>query len=215
MNSFEKLKDDLDAAWEQIKNSALHSELARKEQAAWDNNEPESRLYLRLDDLHAAIFETAALLADDDIKELTATIANEKDETMAKYRMPIEPREGRLWDESGTEYVKVPGSAMSRPWENQTSHAQLYWPELLERCKYLTDTPPAPPVKEGDTGLTAEQVWGLPEGTVIWPERAEHPEPWMRYSDHWESISTVADDAGDLQCAAGDSFRVLVLGGGE
>lgn len=131
---------------------------------------------------------------------------------MTEYRLPKEPREGRLWDETGTEYMKVHSSAMSRPWENQTSHAQLYWPELLERCEYLTDTPP---IEEGDTGLTAEQVWDLPKGTVIWPERAEVPEPWMRRSNWWESISMVAGDADELQFAAGDSFRVLILGGKE
>ena len=76
----------------------------------------------------------------------------------------------------------------------------------------LTDTPP---IKEGDTGLTAEQVWDLPEGTVIWPENTEAPEPWMRWGDTWESISEVAGDAGELQCACGDGFTVLRLGGGE
>lgn len=74
----------------------------------------------------------------------------------------------------------------------------------------LTDTPP---VKEGDTGLTAEQVWNLPEGTVIWPELAEAPEPWLRHGDYWESIMIIAGNAGELQCYCGDSFRVLILGG--
>ena len=79
----------------------------------------------------------------------------------------------------------------------------------------LPAEPDAPPIKVGDTGLTAEQVWGLPEGTVIWPERAEEPEPWMRYEDYWESVSIFADNAGELQCASGDRFTVLRLGGGE
>ena len=65
-----------------------------------------------------------------------------------------------------------------------------------------------------DTGLAAEQVWGLPEGSVIWPERAVNPEPWMRRSDTWESISEFAGDAG-VQFACGYGFTVLRLGGGE
>ena len=79
----------------------------------------------------------------------------------------------------------------------------------------LPAEPDAPPIKVGDTGLTAEQVWGLPEGSVIWPERAVIPEPWMRYGGRWESISDIAGDAGELQCACGDGFTVLRLGGGE
>ena len=50
---------------------------------------------------------------------------------------------------------------------------------------------------------------------LIWPELAEDPEPWMRYGDRWESISEFAGDAGKLQCACGDGFTVLRLGGGE
>ena len=79
----------------------------------------------------------------------------------------------------------------------------------------LPAEPDGPPVKVGDTGLTAEQVWGLPKGSVIWPERAEEPEPWMRYEDYWESVSIFADNAGELQCVCGDGFTVLRLGGGE
>ena len=79
----------------------------------------------------------------------------------------------------------------------------------------LPAEPDGPPIKVGDTGLTAEQVWGLPEGSVIWPELAEDLEPWMRYEDRWESISEFAGDAGELQCACGDGFTVLRLGGGE
>ena len=60
-----------------------------------------------------------------------------------------------------------------------------------------------------------EDLFGLPEGSVIWPERAEEPEPWMRYEDYWESVSIFADNAGELQCACGDGFTVLRLGGGE
>ena len=119
----------------------------------------------RLDSLASQIFETAALMSDDDIAEMLDTIANEKDVKMAEYKLPAEPD--------------------------------------------------GPPVKVGDTGLTAEQVWGLPKGSVIWPERAEDPEPWMRYGDRWESISEFAGDAGELQCECGDRFTVLRLGGGE
>lgn len=81
----------------------------------------------------------------------------------------------------------------------------------------LPAEPDAPPVKVGDTGLTAEQVWGLPKGSVILPERAVNPEPWMRLADGcgWESLSDEAFDAGSLQCVCGDGFTVLRLGGGE
>ena len=82
MNDLSTLKAHLDAAWEEIQDSALSRELARKEQRAWDANKPVSRPYLRLEKLHAAIAETAALLADDDIQEMTATIANEKGRKM-------------------------------------------------------------------------------------------------------------------------------------
>lgn len=89
MSALDTLKDQLDAAWDEIQDSALSRELARKEQRAWDANKPVSRPYLRLEKLHAAIAETAALLADDDITKMITTIANEKDKKMNKYEIGL------------------------------------------------------------------------------------------------------------------------------
>ena len=178
-------------------------------------NEAMPREYLRLGSLTARISETAALMSDDDIKEMTATIANEKDEKMAEYSIPAEHEGVILWDKYNEPWVKsriydgkwVPGTA---PYEVRNKPVTLPWVDLLCEFGPLTTTPP---VKEGDTGLTAEQVWNLPEGTVIWPELAEAPEPWLRHGDYWESVMIIAGNAGELQCYCGDSFRVLILGG--
>ena len=148
---------------------------------------------------------------------LTATIANEKDEKMAEYSIPAEHEGVILWDKYNEPWVKsriydgkwVQGTA---PYEVRNKPVTLPWVDLLCEFGPLTTTLP---VKEGDTGLTAEQVWNLPEGTVIWPELAEAPEPWLRLGDYWESILIIAGNAGELQCYCGDSFRVLILGGGE
>ena len=215
MNTFDTLKDQLDAAWEQITESDRFLELMREAGVAFRANEAMPREYLRLEKLHAAIAETAALMSDDDIAETLDTIANEKDEKMAEYSIPAEHEGVILWDKYKEPWVKsriydgkwVPGTA---PYEVRNEPVTLPWVDLLCEFGPLTTTLP---VKEGDTGLTAEQVWDLPKGSVIWPENAERPEPWMRFRDHWESISTVAGDAGSLQCACGDSFRVLILGG--
>ena len=159
------LKTQLDVAWNRIVGSNLYRRAQAEATVAFRELREPPRIYQRLDELTDHLFETAALLSDDDITELTATIANEKDVKMAEYKLPAEPD--------------------------------------------------GPPVKVGDTGLTAEQVWGLPKGSVIWPERAVNPEPWMRRGDTWESISEFAGDAGELQCVCGDRFTVLRLGGGE
>ena len=165
MNTFITLKAHLDAAWNQLTESDLYRRAQAEATEAFRELRTPPRIYQRLDELQESIFETAALMSDDDIAEMLDTIASEKDVKMAEYKLPAEPD--------------------------------------------------APPIKVGDTGLTAEQVWGLPEGTVIWPERAEEREPWMRYEDYWESVSIFADNAGELQCACGDGFTVLRLGGGE
>ena len=159
------LKTQLDVAWNRIVGSNLYRRAQAEATVAFRELREPPRIYQRLDELTDHLFETAALLADDDIQEMLDTIANEKDVKMAEYKLPAEPD--------------------------------------------------GPPVKVGDTGLTAEQVWGLPKGSVIWPERAVNPEPWMRRGDTWESISEFAGDAGELQCACGDGFTVLRLGGGE
>ena len=165
MSALDTLKDQLDAALEQLVGSDLYRSEIMQASKDYRDGGTYTETWTRLQNLAAQIFETAALLADDDITELTATIANEKDVKMVEYKLPAEPD--------------------------------------------------GPPVKVGDTGLTTEQVWGLPKGSVIWPERAVNPEPWMRRGDTWESISEFAGDAGELQCACGDGFTVLRLGGGK
>ena len=133
---------------------------------------------------------------------------------MTEYRMPDEP-DGPVWDRYKDPWVKsyvhfgkwVPGTA---PYAVVDEGIPATWDDLLCDLGPLTTTPP---IKEGDTGLTAEQVWDLPKGTVIWPERDPVPEPWLRFSNRWESISDVSYDAGELQRAVGNSFRVLILGG--
>ena len=134
---------------------------------------------------------------------------------MTTYQLPPEP-DGPVWDKNGNKFVRVPVVSFHDRYSwtsTSVPDAENYsWNELVYVFGPLTDTPP---IKEGDTGLTAEQVWDLPKGTVIWPERAVNPEPWMRWGDTWESISEVAGDAGELQCACGASFTVLRLGGGE
>ena len=159
------LKTQLDVAWNRIVGSNLYRRAQAEATVAFRELREPPRIYQRLDELTDHLFETAALLADDDIQEMLTTIANEKGAKMAEYKLPAEPD--------------------------------------------------CPPIKVGDTGLTPEQVWDLPKGSVIWPERAEEPEPWMRYEDYWESVSIFADNAGELQCACGDGFTVLRLGGGE
>ena len=205
MSALDTLKAHLDAARAQITESDLFLKLMREADVAFRANEAMPREYLRLDSLASQIFETTALMSDDDIAEMLDTIANEKDVKMAEYKLPAEP-DGPLWDKNGDKWVR------NQPDEWETTHTRMRWDEALKYWGPFTD---APPIKVGDTGLTAEQVWDLPEGTVIWPELAEDPEPWMRYGDRWESISEFAGDAGKLQCVCGDGFTVLRLGGGE
>ena len=126
---------------------------------------------------------------------------------MTTYQLPPEP-DGPLWDKAGFKWVRVEENM----WYGGNQDMYRVWDDVVHYYGPLTTTPP---IKEGDTGLTAEQVWGLSEGAVIWPERAVNPEPWMRCGDTWESISDIAGDAGELQCASGDRFTVLLLGGGE
>ena len=129
---------------------------------------------------------------------------------MAEYKLPAEP-DGPLWDKNGDKWVRVKEDL----WYGGIRDIYRTWGDVVHYAGPLTATPPTQPIKVGDTGLTAEQVWDLPKGTVIWPERAEESEPWMRYEDYWESVSIFADNAGELQCACGDGFTVLRLGGGE
>ena len=130
------------------------------------------------------------------------------DKLAGVYQLPDEPA-GPLWDKAGFKWVRVKENV----WYGGNQDMYLSWGDVVHYYGPLTTTPPTPPIKEGDTGLTAEQVWNLPKGTVIWPEQADHPEPWMRCSDRWVGCTRYVCDAGDLQCAAGDSFRVLILGG--
>ena len=205
MNDLDTLKTHLDAAWNQLVRSDLYRRAITEATATYRESRESPRIYLRLDELESSIFQLAALMSDDDIAEMLDTIANEKDVKMAEYKLPAEP-DGPLWDKNGDKWVR------NQPDEWETTHTRMRWDEALKYWGPFTD---APPIKVGDTGLTAEQVWGLPKGSVIWPERAVNPEPWMRRGDTWESISEFASDAGELQCACGDGFTVLRLGGGE
>ena len=205
MNDLDTLKTHLDAAWNQLVRSDLYRRAITEATATYRESRESPRIYLRLDELESSIFQLAALMSDDDIAEMLDTIANEKDVKMAEYKLPAEP-DGPLWDKNGDKWVR------NQPDEWETTHTRMRWDEALKYWGPFTD---APPIKVGDTGLTAEQVWGLPKGSVIWPERAEEPEPWMRYEDYWESVSIFADNAGELQCECGDGFTVLRLGGGE
>ena len=207
MSALDTLKAHLDAARAQITESDLFLKLMREADVAFRTNEAMPREYLRLDSLASQIFETTALMSDDDIAEMLDTIAKEKDVKMAEYKLPAEP-DGPLWDKNGDKWVR------NQPDEWETTHTRMRWDEALKYWGPFTD---APPIKVGATGLTAEQVWDLPKGTVIWPERAGVPEPWLRLADGcgWKSLSDEAFDAGSLQCACGDGFTVLRLGGGE
>ena len=246
------LKTQLDVAWNRIVGSNLYRRAQAEATVAFRELREPPRIYQRLDELTDHLFETAALLADDDIQEMLTTIANEKDEKMnaedlAKamyeeapldtykvpwdeadpayqtgqilaaqrildklagvYQLPDEPA-GPVWDKTGFKWMRY----KENMWYVGNQDMYLSWGDVVHYYGPLTTTPP---IKEGDTGLTAEQVWGLPEGSVIWPELAEDLEPWMRYGDRWESISEFAGDAGKLQCVCGDGFTVLRLGGGE
>ena len=204
MNDLDTLKTHLDAAWNQLVRSDLYRRAITEATATYRESRESPRIYLRLDELESSIFQLAALMSDDDIAEMLDTIANEKDVKMAEYKLPAEP-DGPLWDKNGDKWVR------NQPDEWETTHTRMRWDEALKYWGPFTD---APPIKVGDTGLTAEQVWGLPKGSVIWPERAVNPEPWMRYGDRWESITEFAGDAG-VQCACSYGFTVLRLGGGE
>ena len=204
------LKTQLDVAWNRIAGSNLYRRAQAEATVAFRELREPPRIYQRLDELTDHLFETAALLADDDIQEMLTTIANEKDVKMVEYKLPDEPA-GPLWDKAGFKWVRF----QVNMWYGSNQDMYLSWDDVVHYYGPLTTTPPTPPIKVGDTGLTAEQVWGLPKGSVIWPERAEEPEPWMRYEDYWESVSIFADNAGELQCACGDGFTVLRLGGGE
>ena len=209
MGALDTLEAHLDAALEQLVGSDLYRSEIMQASKDYRDGGTYTETWTRLQNLAAQIFETAALLADDDITELTATIANEKDVKMAEYKLPAEP-DGPVWDKNGDKWVRVKENL----WYGGF-HVYWGWGDVVHYYGPLTTPPPTPPIKVGDTGLTAEQVWDLPEGTVIWPELAEDPEPWMRYGDRWESISEFAGDAGELQYACGDGFTVLRLGGGE
>ena len=204
------LKTQLDVAWNRIVGSNLYRRAQAEAIVAFRELREPPRIYQRLDELTDHLFETAALLADDDIEEMLDTIANEKDVKMAEYKLPAEPA-GPLWDKAGFKWVRVKENL----WYGGIKDIYRYWGDVVHYAGPLTTTPPTPPIKVGDTGLTAEQVWDLPKGTVIWPERAVNPEPLLRFSNRWESISAVAYGAGELQCACGDGFTVLRLGGGE
>ncbi len=212
MSALDTLKAHLDAARAQITESDLFLKLMCEADVAFRANEAMPREYLRLDSLASQIFETAALMSDDDIAEMLDTIANEKDVKMVEYKLPDEPA-GPLWDKAGSKWVRF----QENMWYGGNQDMYLSWDNVVHYYGPLTTTPPTPPIKVGDTGLTAEQVWGLPKGSVIWPERAGVPEPWLRLADGcgWESLSDEAFDAGSLQCVCGDGFTVLRLGGGE
>ena len=204
------LKTQLDVAWNQLVRSDLYRRAITEATATYRESRESPRIYLRLDELESSIFQLAALMSDDDIAEMLDTIANEKDVKMAEYKLPDEPA-GPLWDKAGFKWVRF----QVNMWYGSNQDMYLSWDDVVHYYGPLTTTPPTPPIKVGDTGLTAEQVWGLPRGSVIWPERAVNPEPWTRRGDTWESISEFAGDAGELQCACGDGFTVLRLGGGE
>ena len=210
MNDLDTLKTHLDAAWNQLVRSDLYRRAITEATATYRESRESPRIYLRLDELESSIFQLAALMSDDDIAEMLDTIANEKDVKMAEYKLPAEP-DGPVWDKAGSKWVRVEENM----WYGGIQDMYWVWDDVVHYYGPLTTTPPNPPIKVGDTGLTAEQVWGLPEGSVIWPELAEDLEPWMRYEDRWESISEFAGDAGKLQYACGDGFTVLRLGGGE
>ena len=210
MNDLSTLKAHLDAAWNQLTESDLYRRAQAEATEAFRELRTPPRIYQRLDELQESIFETAALMSDDDIAEMLDTIANEKDVKMVEYKLPAEP-DGPLWDEAGSKWVRVKENI----WYGGIQYMRRSWGDVVRYAGPLTTTLPTPLIKEGDTGLTAEQVWGLPKGSVIWPERAVNPEPWMRRGDTWESISEFAGDAGKLQYACGDGFTVLRLGGGE
>ena len=210
MTSLDTLKTHLDAAWNQLVRSDLYRRAITEATATYRESRESPRIYLRLDELESSIFQLAALMSDDDIAEMLDTIANEKDVKMAEYKLPDEPA-GPLWDKAGSKWVRVEENM----WYGGIQDMYWVWDDVVHYYGPLTTTPPTPPIKVGDTGLTAEQVWGLPKGSVIWPERAMNPEPWMRWGDTWKSISEFAGDAGELQCACGDGFTVLRLGGGE
>ena len=210
MNNLDTLKAHLDAAWNQLVGSGLYRWAANEATIAQRVGIPMPETYRRLERLADSIFETTALMSDDDIAEMLDTIANEKDVKMAEYKLPDEPA-GPLWDKAGSKWVRVKENL----WYGGIQGVYRVWGEVVHYSGPLTTTPPTLPIKVGDTGLTAEQVWDLPKGSVIGPERAAHPEPWMRRGDTWESISEVAGDAGELQCTCGDGFTVLRLGGGE
>ncbi len=204
------LKTHLDAAWNQLVRSDLYRRAITEATATYRESRESPRIYLRLDELESSIFQLAALMSDDDIAEMLDTIASEKDVKMVEYKLPDEPA-GPLWDKAGSKWVRF----QENMWYGGNQDMYLSWDDVVHYYGPLTTTPPTPPIKVGDTGLTAEQVWGLPKGSVIWPERAEDLEPWMRRGDTWESISEFAGDVGELQCACGDRFTVLRLGGGE
>lgn len=136
---------------------------------------------------------------------------------MTTYQLPPEP-EAPVWDKNGNKFVRVPVVSFHDRYSwtsTSVPDAENYsWNELVYVFGPLTSTPP---IKEGDTGLTAEQVWDLPNGSVIWPENAERPEPWMRLTNGggWESVTDILFGASELQRYCGDSFRVLILGGKE
>ena len=206
------LKTQLDVAWNQLVRSDLYRRAITEATATYRESRESPRIYLRLDELESSIFQLAALMSDDDIAEMLDTIANEKDVKMVEYKLPDEPA-GPLWDKAGSKWVRF----QENMWYGGNQDMYLSWDDVVHYYGPLTTTPPTPPIKVGDTGLTAEQVWGLPKGSVIWPERAVNPEPWMRLADGcgWESLSDEAFDAGSLQCVCGDGFTVLRLGGGE
>ena len=155
------LKTQLDVAWNRIVGSNLYRRAQAEATVAFRELREPPRIYQRLDELTDHLFETAALLADDDIQEMLDTIANEKDVKMAEYKLPAEP-DGPVWDKNGDKWVRVKENL----WYGGF-HVYWGWGDVVHYYGPLTTPPPTPPIKVGDTGLTAEQVWNLPKGTVI------------------------------------------------
>ena len=105
MSALDTLKEHLDAALEQLVGSDLYRSEIMQASKDYRDGGTYTETWTRLQNLAAQIFETAALLADDDITELTATIASEKDVKMAEYKLPAEPA-GPVWDKNGDKWVR-------------------------------------------------------------------------------------------------------------
>ena len=170
--SLDTLKTHLDAAWNQLVRSDLYRRAITEATATYRESRESPRIYLRLDELESSIFQLAALMSDDDIAEMLDTIANEKDVKMAEYKLPAEP-DGPLWDKNGDKWVR------NQPDEWETTHTRMRWDEALKYWGPFTD---APPIKVGDTGLTADPLPGL-EGTDL--NRKVRDEIYRQLSGHY------------------------------